>query len=102
MILEESGFTSYVCDALEIRQSNLIGQLIRTLYPKERQHQVNIPVEDRNGCDEEASDLNSTIKLLFTIRPLRSLIAVNFVQGTFHLMACRRMLLDYLKFGAAQ
>ena len=60
MILEESGFTSYVCDALEIRQSNLIGQLIRTLYPKERQRHINVPVEDRNGCDEEASDLNST------------------------------------------
>ena len=102
MILEESGFTSYVCDALEIRQSNLIGQLIRTLYPKERQRQVNVPVEDRNGCDEEVSDLNSTSETIIYNLPLRSLIVVNFVQGTFHLMACQRMLLDYLKFGAAQ
>ena len=59
MIMEESGITSYVCDALEIRQSTLIGQLIRTLYPKEGQHQVNVPEEDLNGCDEQPSDLNS-------------------------------------------
>ena len=69
MILDESGFTSYVCDALEIRQSNLIGQLIHTLYPKERQRQVNVPVEDRNGCDEEASDLNSTSETIIYNSP---------------------------------
>ena len=58
--MDESGFTNYVCDALQIRQSNLIGQLICTLYPKEGQHQVNVPEEDLNGCEEEPSDLNST------------------------------------------
>ena len=69
MILEESGFMSYVWDALEIRQSNLIDQLIRTLYPKERQRQVNIPVEDCNGCDEEVSDLNSTSETIIYNSP---------------------------------
>ena len=60
LIMDESGFTNYVCDALQIRQSNLIGQLICTLYTKEGQHQVNVPEEDLNGCEEEPSDLNST------------------------------------------